>query len=127
MRVPQSPNPLGDADWCQVALTGIGDAVVVTDVRGRVLFMNPVAEALTGWARPEAAGRPLQEVFRVVNGQTRRPVGHPAAGVFARGVTVGPPHHTVLIARDGGERPIHDSAAPLDAERLPPALATVMA
>jgi PAS domain S-box-containing protein len=109
----RSASPLEPAHWYQVALTSIGDAVVVTDAQGRVLFMNPVAEALTGWPQAEAVGRPLAEAFRIVNEFTRRPVADPVAEVFARGGVVGLANHTLLIARDGSERPIEDSAAPI--------------
>jgi PAS domain S-box-containing protein len=111
--VPRRLDPLEPAHWGQVALTSIGDAVVVTDAEGRVLFMNPVAESLTGWRQAEAAGRPLADVFRIVNELTRQPAADPVAEVFARGVVVGLANHTVLIARDGAERPIDDSAAPI--------------
>src|SRR4051794_17723501 len=87
--VPRRLEPLEPAHWSQVVLASIGDAVVVTDVLGRVLFMNPVAEALTGWPQAEAAGRPLAAVFQILNEHTRRPVEDPVAEVFARGVVVG--------------------------------------
>jgi PAS domain S-box-containing protein len=109
------PDPLEPAHWCQVALTSIGDAVIVTDALGRVLFMNPVAETLTGWPQAEAAGRPLAATFRIINELTRQPAKDPVAEVFARGVVVGLANHTLLIARDGTERPIDDSAAPIRA------------
>lgn len=96
-----------------VTLACIGDAVISTDERGRVVFMNPVAERLTGWSRAEAAGRPLCEIFHIVNETTRREVRSPVDRVLEEGVTVGLANHTILIARDGGERPIDDSAAPI--------------
>ncbi len=105
--------PSEQPDWYRVALASIGDAVIVTDAQGLVSFMNPVAEALTGWSEAEAAGRPLPPMFRVVHEQTRQPVANPVAEVIARGVVVGLASHTVLIARDGTELPIDDSAAPI--------------
>jgi PAS domain S-box-containing protein len=93
-------------------LTGIGDAVIVTDAAGRVALMNPVAQALTGWAE-EATGRPLTEVFHIVNEQSRDPVESPVGRVLREGTVVGLANHTTLIARDGTERPIEDSAAPV--------------
>ncbi|HEX6985602.1 MAG TPA: PAS domain S-box protein [Planctomycetaceae bacterium] len=97
----------------QVTLASIGDAVVVTDQNGRVTFLNSVAEGLTGWPLAEAAGRPLVDVFRIVNEYTRAPVENPAERVLREGQIVGLANHTVLIARDGSERPIDDSAAPI--------------
>jgi PAS domain S-box-containing protein len=96
-------------------LTGIGDAVIVTDARSVVTLMNPVAQNLTGWGN-EATGRPLEEVFRIVNGQTRRPAESPVGRVLREGTFVGLANHTALVARDGTERPIEDSAAPVRGE-----------
>jgi PAS domain S-box-containing protein len=93
-------------------LAGIGDAVVVTDAEGRVTLMNPVAQTLTGW-KEEAAGRPLEEVFRIVNEQTRRPAESPVNKVMREGRVVGLANHTVLITKGGNELPIDDSAAPI--------------
>ncbi|QDV36599.1 hybrid sensor histidine kinase/response regulator [Tautonia plasticadhaerens] len=100
-------------EWFQVVLSSIGDAVIATDDRGRVLFMNAVAEALTGWPLAEAGGRPLGEVFHIVNEETRRPVGSPVDRVLREGVVVGLANHTILLGRDGTERAIDDSAAPI--------------
>ena len=94
-------------------LLSIGDAVIATDADGRVTVMNAVAEALTGWAGGDAAGRPLEEVFRIVNEETRQPVENPARRALAAGKIVGLANHTVLIARDGREWPLDDSAAPV--------------
>jgi PAS domain S-box-containing protein len=93
-------------------LTGIGDAVVVTDSERRVTMMNAVAQVLTGW-QEEAAGRPLEEVFCIINEQTRQPVESPVSRVIREGTVVGLANHTVLIAKSGGELPIDDSAAPI--------------
>jgi PAS domain S-box-containing protein len=94
-------------------LSSIGDAVIATDASGRVTFLNAVAARLTGWSNEEAAGRPLEEVFRIVNEATREPVANPALRALREGTVVGLANHTVLIARDGSERPIDDSAAPI--------------
>ncbi|MEO6727075.1 MAG: PAS domain S-box protein, partial [Blastocatellia bacterium] len=97
----------------RVTLSSIGDAVIATDTTGRICFMNPVAESLTGWGQDEAMGRELPEVFNIVNEQTRATVENPLTRVIRDGVIVGLANHTVLIARDGTERPIEDSGAPI--------------
>jgi PAS domain S-box-containing protein len=102
-----------DERWFSTALKSIGDAVIATDEESRVLFMNPVAEALTGWSDEEAHGRGLTEVFRIVNEVTRQPVEDPVAKVLGTGRISGLANHTVLIARGGREVPIDDSAAPI--------------
>lgn len=96
-----------------IILQAIGDAVIATDTEGRVELLNPVAETLTGWREDEARGRPLEEVFRIVEADTREPMESPAARVLRQGRIVGLANHTVLIARDGREVPIADSAAPI--------------
>lgn len=101
------------AELLRVTLASIGDAVISTDAGGRVTFMNAVAETLTGWPRAEAQGRPLPEVFRIVNEDTREPAENPALRALREGTVVGLANSTVLIARDGTERPIDDSAAPI--------------
>ena len=100
-------------EWLQVTLASIGDAVVATDARGRVTFLNPVARSLTGWPEEEASGRPIEEVIRIVHEQTREPAAPPVETVIREGVIVGLANHTLLIARDGTETPIEDSAAPI--------------
>lgn len=97
----------------RVTLMSVGDAVVVTDAAGRVELLNPVAERLTGWAQKEASGRGLEEIFRIVNEETRQPVENPVARVKREGLVVGLANHTVLVSRDGTERPIADSGAPI--------------
>src|SRR3954468_12926071 len=101
------------AEWLKVTLASIGDAVISTDAEGRVSFLNGVAEALTGWTQAEAVGRPLPEVFTIINEETRQTVENPALRALREGMIVGLANHTVLIARDGTERPIDDSAAPI--------------
>ncbi|HVX61072.1 MAG TPA: PAS domain S-box protein [Pirellulales bacterium] len=96
-----------------VTLASIGDAVISADAEGRVNFLNPVAEALVGWKHDEARGRSLADVFRIVNEYTRQPVENPAIKALRQGAIVGLANHTLLIARDGVERPIDDSAAPI--------------
>ncbi|MBK9713397.1 MAG: PAS domain S-box protein [Kouleothrix sp.] len=100
-------------EWLAVTLASIGDAVIATDAAGRVAFMNPVAEALTGWSQAQASGQDLAEVFRIVNEQTHELADSPAARVLREGAVVGLANHTVLIAKDGAARPIDDSGAPI--------------
>ena len=100
-------------EWLRVTLTSIGDAVITTDAAGRVSSLNPVAEALTGWSARDAEGLPLAEVFHIVNEESRQPAENPALRALSQGRIVGLANHTVLIARDGSERSIDDSAAPI--------------
>ena len=97
----------------RTAFYSIGDAVMTTDNRGHVRQVNPVAERLTGWTEAEAFGRPLRDVFRIVNEQTRDQVESPVDRVLREGKIVGLANHTLLIAKDGSERPIADSGAPI--------------
>lgn len=97
----------------RATLYSIGDAVITTDRDGRVRRMNPVAEQLTGWTEEEAIGQPLDEVFRIIGEEQREPRENPAAIVLREGHIVGLANHTLLIARDGKERPIADSGAPI--------------
>ena len=100
-------------EWFETTLESIGDAVIATDVQGRVEFMNPIAEHLTGWRACDASGRKCDEVFRIVNEDTRRTVENPVTRVLAEGTIVGLANHTLLISADGTERPIDDSGAPI--------------
>ncbi len=96
-----------------VTLNSIGDAVLATDTAGRITRMNRVAEQLTGWTRDSARTRPVAEVFRILNEVTRQPAVIPVDEVLATGQIHGLANHTVLLARDGTEHPIADSAAPI--------------
>lgn len=96
-----------------VTLTSIGDAVICTDRAGLVTFINPVAEALTGWSAGEAAGRPLPAVFRIENELTGHAAASPVERVLRSGVVTGLGNHTILRARDGRRIPIADSGAPI--------------
>jgi PAS domain S-box-containing protein len=97
----------------RATLASIGDGVIAADAEGRVVFLNPVAQALTGWTQEEARGRPLGRVFRIVNEHTRQEAEDPAARALREGAAVGLANPTLLIARDGTERPIDDSASPV--------------
>ena len=101
------------AERLRVTLRGIGDGVVVTDVEGHVTIMNAVAEQLTGWPEDDARGQLLEQVFQIVNEHTRVAVDNPVRRVLREGRIQGLANHTVLVARDGTERPIDDSAAPI--------------
>ena len=96
-----------------ITLRSIGDAVLATDIQGRVTFMNPVAERLTGWPAHEAAGRPIGEVFHIVNQHTRERAQNPVDKVLESGAVAGLANHTVLVSRDGREYIIADSGAPI--------------
>jgi PAS domain S-box-containing protein len=98
--------------WLGTTLRSIGDAVIATDTRGRVTFMNPVAERLTDWTESEAQGRPLAEVFSIFSEKTLASVESPVEKVLREGTVVGLANHTVLRSRHGVETPIADSAAP---------------
>ncbi|MEX2122764.1 MAG: PAS domain S-box protein [Woeseia sp.] len=100
-------------EWFETTLESIGDAVIATDVQGHVVFMNPIAEHLTGWSLDKARGRSCVDVFRIINEESRRAVENPVSRVLTEGVTVGLANHTTLIAADGTERPIDDSGAPI--------------
>src|SRR5215213_2598199 len=108
-----NPSAPKGVSWYQVVLSAIGDAVLTTDHDGLVTFMNPVAESLTGWSAAEALGTRLEDVFRIVNEETRRPIEQPVRKVIDTGLVRGLANHTVLVARDGSELPIDDSAAPV--------------
>ena len=100
-------------EWFEVTLASIGDAVITTDVQARVTFLNPVAEAMTGWKIAEALGKPLPEVFCIINEDTRALAENPIDKVLATGRIVELANHTALVARDGQEIGIEDSAAPI--------------
>jgi PAS domain S-box-containing protein len=102
-----------NAEWLSTTLRSIGDAVIATDAVGRIAFMNEVAEGLTGWTEAEAKGIPLEQVFTIVDELTREPTDNPVGRVLATGGIQELSNHTLLIAKDGCERPIDDSAAPI--------------
>ncbi len=99
--------------WLRTTLASIADGVVATDATGLVRFLNPVAESLTGWTSAEATGRPLSDVIGLIHEATRAPVENPVDRVLREGRVVELANHTLLVARDGQERPIEDSAAPI--------------
>ena len=103
-------------EWHRAILASIGDAVITTDTEQRITFLNSAAECLTGWTSAEAAGVPLERVFRVVSETHREPVESPTVRALRDGVVVGLANHALLIARDGAEHPIDDSAAPIHSD-----------
>ncbi len=100
-------------EWLLTTLTSIGDAVIATDKEGFVTFMNPIAQNLTGWQQEEAKGKPLAEVFNIINEDTGIRVENPVVKVLRTGTIVGLANHTLLVRRDGKKIPIDDSAAPI--------------
>jgi PAS domain S-box-containing protein len=104
---------LQKSEWTRITLASIGDGVISTDAAGRVTFMNGVAEALTGWRQAEAIGRPMEDVFRIVNEWTRQSVENPALRALQDQAIVALANHTTLIAKNGVERPVDDCAAPI--------------
>jgi two-component system, chemotaxis family, CheB/CheR fusion protein len=100
-------------EWFEVTLASIGDAVITTDVQARITYLNPVAENMTGWKNAEARGKPLLEVFCMINEDTRARVENPIEKVLATGQMVELANHTALVARDGQEIGIEDSATPI--------------
>jgi PAS domain S-box-containing protein len=97
----------------RVTIASIGDGVIATDGLGRVAQINVVAESLTGWTAAEAIGRPLEEIFVLINEQSREPAANPVHTVLRDGVIAGLANHTLLVSKDGREIPIDDSAAPI--------------
>ena len=103
----------GQKEWLQVTMRSIGDAVIATDGEGRISFLNPAAAALTGWTEQEALGRPVRDVFRIIDDTTRRPGEDVVARTLSEGATVTLTGENTLIARDGREISVEDSAAPI--------------
>jgi PAS domain S-box-containing protein len=100
-------------EWLRVTLGSVGDAVMATDPAGRVAFLNTVAQSLTGWTQQEAEGQLLETVLTLIHEETRRPLENPLAQVIREGATANRGDQAVLVARDGTERPMEDSAAPI--------------
>jgi PAS domain S-box-containing protein len=100
-------------EWFEGTLSSLGEAVIATDLTGNVRLLNPTAETLTGWRMAEAFGKPLAEVYQAVDEESRKPALGPVLKVLQSGVAARPGGQSVLIARDGTERPIDHSASPL--------------
>ncbi|WP_341530808.1 ATP-binding protein [Nostoc sp. UHCC 0302] len=99
--------------WLYTLLISIGDGVIASDIQELVTFMNPVAEYLTGWKQEEAYGKNSSEVFNIVDAETRKPLENPITKAIRNGIAVGLPAEAILIAKNGTEIPIDDSAAPI--------------
>lgn len=100
-------------ELARITLASIGDAMITTDAHGRVTYLNPVAERLTGWTSREAAGRPIEAVFRVVSGSDGRDIENPVDRVLREGATTGLDRDARLLSRDGRSYSVEDSAAPI--------------
>ena len=100
----------------RITLNSIGDAVITTDLAGKIVRMNPVAEELTGWSKKSAKNEPIEKVFKIINAKTREKVKNPVEKVFEEGKIVGLANHTVLVSKDGNEYQISDSGAPIKDE-----------
>ena len=106
-------DPLETLEELRAILYSIGDGVIVTDPACRITRMNPVASSLTGWSEVEALGKPLDEVFCIIDERTRDRVESPANRILSEGKTVGLSNSTLLIARNGTAHPIADSGSPV--------------
>ena len=100
-------------EWLATTLMSIGDAVIATDAAGCVKSMNHVAERLTGWKQEDASGKPLTEVFKIINGETGEEIENPVTKILREGVVVELADQTTLMAKDGAKIPIDDSFAPI--------------
>ncbi|MBO0726306.1 MAG: response regulator [Blastocatellia bacterium] len=103
--------------WLKTVMSSIGEAVITTNLEGSVTSINPVARRMIGWADAEAEGRPLMEVFRIVNEQTRQPSENPVVKVLQEGSPTGLANHTLLFSKGGQETPVEGSADPIKDER----------
>jgi diguanylate cyclase (GGDEF)-like protein/PAS domain S-box-containing protein len=101
------------AEHAKTTLDSIGDAVVSTDIAGNITYLNPVAERMTGWSGPEASGRPLQDVVRIIDADSRQPVPNPLAMAIREDAAVGLSPNCLLVHRDGHESAIEDTASPI--------------
>ena len=115
-----------EEERAQVTLNSIGDAVLSMDLSGNVIYLNLVAERMTGWSREEAIGRPLADVFQIIDGTTREPARNPLQLAIQRNHAVGLTAHCVLIRRGGLEAAIEDSAAPIHDRRGQPSGAVIV-
>ena len=113
LKRPQGENDLvtKPPQWFEIVLASIGDAVIATDTQSRVTYLNPVAEAMSGWSASEAQGKPIGEVFRLINEDTGKAVDDPVAAVLRSGKTLGLPWHSALVRRNDVAIAVEDSVA----------------
>jgi diguanylate cyclase (GGDEF)-like protein/PAS domain S-box-containing protein len=116
-RAAHAQAALRAAEHAQVTLDSIGDAVVSTDRAGNITYLNPVAERMTGWSEPEARGRPLQDVVRIIDAESRKPALDPLALAMQRDTAVGLSANCLLVHRDGHESAIEDTSSPIHDRR----------
>jgi diguanylate cyclase (GGDEF)-like protein/PAS domain S-box-containing protein len=102
-----------ERERAQITLNSIGDAVISTDLAGNITYLNAIAEGMTGWSREEASGRPLQEVLRIIDGDTRQAAPNPLAMAIQQNTAVGLSANCILIRRDGYESAIEDTTTPI--------------
>jgi PAS domain S-box-containing protein len=112
LEIAQEALKASEQRW-STTLSSIGDAVIATDTEGNIMFMNAIAEEKTGFTLKEAYGKPVTEVFKILNEMTREKIEDPVAKVLKYGLIVGLANHTVLVCKDGSEIPIDDSGAPI--------------
>jgi PAS domain S-box-containing protein len=103
----------GQREWLSTTLASIGDGVIATDPNGSVLLLNKIAEQMTGWSGPEARGRPIWEVFRVINENTRKPVDDPALKALRERAVTRFESGALLVTRDKQELPVEHCGAPI--------------
>jgi diguanylate cyclase (GGDEF)-like protein/PAS domain S-box-containing protein len=103
-----------NAQWLTTVLRSIGDGVIATDRLGRISFLNPVAEKITGWSLSEAVGKDSAKVFQLIDEDSRKPIDHLIAQVLKTGKGTSLPENTLLIAKDGKEIPVEDSISPIE-------------
>ena len=110
---PTATAPHEQPEMLRLTLASIGDAVITTDTQGLVTFVNPIAQSLTGWTQTDAVGVPLEDIFKIVNEESRQIVENPATSTLREGKVVGLANHTLLITKDGTEKSIGYTAAPI--------------
>ncbi|MFH0976377.1 MAG: ATP-binding protein [Spirochaetota bacterium] len=113
-RIKTEENLAGEKELLAVTLRSIGDGVITTDLLGKIMIMNKVAEKLTGWTLNEAKGKDLADIFRIINELTRKPGQNPVERVLSTGNVIELSNHTLLISRDGSEKVITESGAPIN-------------